>query len=321
MICFSITCVLGLLLADPPIEGDLRLIQTLIDGQQSNVSLMTRGSLRASYREWGTGLTERRLFVRVAWRDARAFWEFDLNSDLPPEAPEKPGQHTPHYGRMVFNGGRYVKYIPGSRPPGRVTIFAPADYGDHSPDHINLDQRPSERWTRCQGLRLWAELLGPHPGFPSSDVVKWVITQNGTKITSVRHDMDSEVGKGRAAFVASLDFAGNVIETKYENKVFSSEGRLTWHKDPMGRVYLEREWTRTQSAGRTKYSELVISDVQLDMDIPEDQFDMRSLLIRNGAVVNDLIEKRRYTYGGRVVDQQALDALSEQIQQRGFARP
>lgn len=308
-------------LLEPPVEGDLRLVQAALDAQQANLASMTCGELRATYREWGDGMTESRMSLRTVWQDNKMFWEFDLTSALPPAHASKAKDYTPHYGRMIFNGEFYVKYVPRGRTAGEVTIFTQADYREKSPSYVHFDQRPVVRWAKCRGLRTWKELLGPHPSFPSDNIQKWVIKQSGRNVVSERHNYDSESGAGKAVWLCSLDFAGNVIEGKYTSKDFNEETRLTWRKDADGKVILERDWCRTQTSDGTLQRELSISDFRLNPPIKPGQFEMSALLIRNGAAVNDLIQRRRYTFGGRTVDQSSLDALSEQVKSRGFSKP
>lgn len=310
--------------SQPPVEGDQRLVQLVLDAQEANLASFSSGDLRALIRLQYSGgriASSEQLSIRLIWSGEKAFWEGDFHLVPNRNAPEKEWP-KPMPFRMVFDGSEYTKYLPAGVAPGDVTIFAPADFHNRAPMHVWLDQRPSQSWSKSPGgVRPWAQLLGPHPKLPSAEIEKWVIRQDGERVISERHNKHKEGDRSVATIVASLDFAGNVIETNFRSKRESANLKFEWRRDEAGRVILNRVTWQETSADIARKGELVISDFQVDPIIAADQFETKALMIRNGATVEDLIRKRKYTYAGRLVDQKSLDGLGKKVGAEGLGAP
>ena len=308
-ICFQLTC-----LADGPVvEGDLKLVQVLLDAQQANLSRFDSGDLRATYRAWGRDAPTTSINVRLIWSGEKAYWDFDLDGRDRQEAPSKT-RLIPVYGRMIFDGMEYTKYV-----TPEVQIFSQADFPKLVALHYYIDLRPSVRWTTVsRSTRTWAELLGPHPKFPSDNIEKWVIQQKGDEVIIERHDRFKDGSTGLSRRVASLALAGNVVATTYRSKNEESDYNYTWRKDPQGRVILERERSREKHGDKKpSEAELVVTDFHVQPYIAPSQFELSALKIPKGAIVEDKIRNRRYTFDGRKVDQKTLDSLSKEAGTKG----
>jgi hypothetical protein len=115
--------------------------------------------------------------------------------------------------------------------------------------------------------------------------------------------------------VASLDFAGNVTHASHRSKSLTSESKYEWKKDAAGRVILARAWSKNiyHDPTETVERELVVTSLHVSPAIAPNQFDVAALQIRKGSLVEDRVRNRRYTFEGRKVSQDALDALSKEI--------
>lgn len=309
--------VLTFLAADPEIEGDTELLQVLLQAQQANLDSLRVGEVRATQKTKSKSSSQGAhvVSVHVVWQDDKAYWEFDVKHDQF-DTEGKKIDETPMYGRMVFTGTNYALYWPALRGSGQLVIFADPDLAATVPHLEKIDVRPSVRWARLQGIRPWAEILSPHSNLPGQRLEKWTIEAQRKLVTIGRQDRKDEGEMGVSRSVLSLEFAGQVLEHTYKSSKFQKRCKCSWKKDEAGRVILEKEWICTEWPDRTSEQELVIRDFEPNPTIRPGQFELGALQVRRGAVVDDRIQGKRYTYGGRNVDQQILDSLSKQVQER-----
>lgn len=299
----------------PPVEGDLNLVRVLLDAQQANLDRFSSGELRARFEQWGLSAPGAEsptltMHVRLVWSGEKAYWEFDQDVRERKDIGNK--DLLPVYGRIVFDGREYAKHVAGD-----VQLFTNADFEKVGLEWDNLDLRPTGRWTKPRGRgRPWAELLGPHPNFPSDAVQKWVFKQDGDRVLIERHDRYKDGTEGLTRIVTSLDLAGNVVEVTYRGSQ-SRDYKYVWRKDGASRVILERETIRVKyEDGSTVESELTVMDFQVRDTVPSAQFEIAALQIPTGTWVHDRIRNRRYRFEGLKVDQKTLDNLAEELKAR-----
>jgi hypothetical protein len=304
----------------PAIEGDVALVQILRDAQRANIDALETGSLRARVIAKTSKTAPIRVAVSLVWSGDRAYWEFDERQEVPRKTDPSHLEPMIRRCRMTFDGSEFSLYLMSQGSPGRVVIFSDADFHNTVPSYMHVDQRPSRRWTKLgSGGRPWAELLGPHPNF-KQPVRKWLIQQlSGGRVLVERHDDDE--GAGISRITASLELAGNVIETSYKSASQSHESSHTWRKSSEGVVLLDRELHKSDFGGITSETELVVESVDLQPVIAPNQFEFGALKVRDGATVDDKIRRRRYTHAGRVVNQELLEGIARTLRESGFAAP
>jgi len=295
---------------DPVIEGDLALIDLIRSAQESNLSQFPRGEMRVERRTIlnpGSRKIER---ILERWEDDKAYWEF---SEVFQREEGEPGVYS---GRMIRNGLTYTLYRHAGHFPGDVLVCTDADFHGRAP--LDLEVRPDYSWARAVESRRWEELLGPHPKMPNV-ARKWKIDHGRDDSVSIkRYDHQ---GNGTLTITASLQFSGHVIHTEYNGEEQVSERTIEWRLDDRGRTVLSRDSSIDKHVlpKRTSERTLIVHSLDTEVEFAPEQFTDVALNIRRGAVVEDRLRQRVYTFGGRSVDQAILDRLANRIASEGFA--
>ena len=218
------------ILATPPIEGDLKLLDLMKDAQRGKEGLYPHGEFFVLIEHGAVGAKRPLLQTEGLFRwdgEKARFSGLQRGFKPPPGVIDENYLHEFPIDQIIddhMNAG-YVS----STNLVRVDPYPQVGGGPLFP------QRPDQEWFRF-GPRPIIEVLGPHPNFPLDKVKSFKIERSGDDLVSLtRFDVDGF----ECRVVASLKADGNIVEISGKQKSGAWDiDKYRWKRDEKGRLYL-----------------------------------------------------------------------------------
>lgn len=308
--------------AEAPVEGDIALLQVLLDAQVTGSSRHQRGRMEF-------GITERRwgLMVRegeFVWDGPLHYWRFS-GEDTPAQEERKPQVYEDV--EIIFEPGRLTTHNP-------LTPF------------VTQTERP-------KSVREPLEFMFATPagwrqiGILPKSFEKWLDWRQATVPYVVRREPDDIVSVERTGagglhsrVLASLQAGGNIISYRMEMGDETGEyadlfkGKFDWSPDGSGGWYpteIVHEQCHADDPETPYWSyRLEVLAFETDPVIPPDRFELTSLNIAPGTPATFINQsgqtERRWRYGGPANpdgkhSREELDRLGRKLRGDGFADP
>ena len=321
LLALTVLPLLGSPAAAAPVEGDVQGLELLQAAQATNRALFARGEMVV---EISDALSKQSATARIIWDGARTYRDYAYTDVI--QERRGPRMHT-RRARMIELPGVLLWYSPKARlAQKRVSRRQGSGY----PKLLEL--RPDQAWFRMEAMvgsdkSRWETLLDPQAA--PETVTKFVVKKEGDRVIVDRHYWSGNILR----ITASLAQGGNVVsyERLLEGEVTPEtawgQGTCVWDLDSRGNWYLKSYlWQRSNTADPDKLDfdvTMQVKEFNPDPVIPRDRFEFESLDFAPGTTVEDKIGKgRTYRIGqATLVGQDLLDALAEEMKQRGFAAP
>lgn len=323
MLCFLLPLLFSLGWPGP-IQGPQDYIELLKQAQTANQSRYPSGELRflCSKRQVGQLSFFERSRVHLVWQHDKVWAEverwlhhthdFDIKRTPPTERVE-----------YIVNGLNCVEYYPAMQ-----RAFVTAVVWGSLPDEVRWSPAAHwySDWPLASGRLTWGKILSPS-SLPDTDpsAVHYTVTEQAGSIVRVLRHEDKYGGDIDMSFSLLLDGNVTAYESREPTSGYTGKGTCEWEKDARGRVFLARS-TYTDAAKRPgescsnvyKYETLHFDP---DFKPAMGRFDMASLALTNGVVVENQITGRRHRIGDRPVDsvEGQIKTLIELMRSRGFA--
>jgi hypothetical protein len=305
---------------NPVVEGDPKLLNWCADSIRANAARFETGGSycgESGSVDRRTGAFRPRLKFKVQWKKALVFVESEYHSsgrrlEGVPGKDLVDAEPIPVLTRSLFDGNKYMAYVPGPFPgAGLLRICSTDQVHQVIMAPLLHDPRPVSVWTGTnpEGSRKWEEVALPTGLIKKATRFEYI--REGSEILVKRHDSPDEPGAaaGLCTYKFSEVMSGHPLGIHYErNGVITQEKTFGWDMDGQGR-YVLRMYRRDMKDDRA-ITEYRFTD--FDPTVPDEAlFTEARLKVRQGDQVHDLRDGSRYTYKGRVVDQDTLDALSD----------
>jgi len=260
--------------------------------------------------------------VRMEW-DGESEWcdlERWLRRDQRPaldETPDEKAQYILHNGKIhAYHASAQKLFIEG------------AVWGN-LPEELRL--RPVPGWysplTLSQARLTWDRILDP-ASVPEtkSSVFDFVTRSNGPSLFEVtRRDVNTG---GSATMVFSLALEGNVVSYAVDEPIstYHADGTCVWEAAPNGGLFLkEHKLVRSFKAGEgMTVMEHAYETLSHDPTHrpAKTRFDLKSLSMPGGVLVEDRVSGRRWRTGDSNVNamESQLNDLKEHMKRRGFSQ-
>jgi hypothetical protein len=315
--------------ADPPVHGDLKLLEVLRDAQRGNESLYPHGDIRVHLEihvETPPDTTNNSVYdIHSEWNgaDLRAEIQGDMrfhnvptiSGKTPPGTkPKEDSEHRFHTLYVVSDGVVLTHFV--DQP--LATVHSTTDAGPMLEARVT----PKDWWfgnIRSEG-RPWIEMLGPHPRFPQDLIKEYdVKALDDRRVEVLRTDKNG----GTVRMISDLNLGGNVVEVESSFPSQYESRRYQWEASPSGRYLLRTCVVESVVDGdkAKKTYQLISFDPAVVPDAS--RFDTDTSRLPPGTSVADGIKNTNYRIGPpRAFPVAAsLDSLVERARSRGFASP
>jgi len=328
-VLFVASSAAGARAADPPVHGDLKLLEVLRDAQRGNERLYPHGQIRAhveTHSETPPDTTTDGVYdVHSEWNgaDLRAEIEGEMRfhkvstisgKTFPETKPKQDTQHRLHTLFVVSGGVLLTRYLDQT--------LASVDATTRAWPMLEALVTPEDWWFgKIQGEgRPWIEMLGPHPRFPQDRIKEFdVKALDDHRVEVLRTDLNG----GTVRIVADLNLGGNVVEVESSYPKQSSSTRYQWEAAPPGR-YLLRSCVKELKVNGTK-AKKTYQLISFDPTVVPDasRFDTDATHLPPGIRVADRVRNTNFRIGRRaaVPITDSLDDLADRARSRGFASP
>lgn len=310
---------------EPPIEGDVALLELMRDAQRSFQGRYPQGEMSYTVEsgvvEGGEEKLQERVQGKLVWKGTKIRFQGETRSYVLPPGVKESDLDPVHVVDMIRD--ERVMSIHWIKP-NIVRISDPAKVG---PPRFS-DLTPEKSWSGLAKETPWIHFIGPHPEKPQSEVKRYVVKRLGED----RIELVSEGLNGwRLRLVASREAEGQIVEVHLEYATSSQSyfTRYRWARDTQGRLYLAEKTIRDTYASPiqkrtiTGFKRHNITHFDPDHRITPSDFDHAALKRIAGAQIEDNISGKSYRVGKKPKDttREGLDQLIDEVKSRGFSRP
>lgn len=310
--------------ADPLVVGDALLLRQLIDVQETNQSLFTRGRMEAEFED-----NTSRVKMTAVWDGDKYYWNYNLTwFKLKPKPGETKPRVSSKVGERIYTPGKMVGLW-----RDKITYARKSTGGTRSENvERQLEVFPQDWWYKLEGKLLWTEIIDPKHAHKF--VTKYIVERKDNDRVVVKRD---HTFGGVMTVEFSLKHGGNIVRYQFDAPDVGSEmgtafwrmGEYEW-KPTDDQWYLARYSWQSSSKGDPdkvdKRGQLIVSEFDPNPDIPDDRFEFSSLTAPKGTLLQQRKGKKslktvRLGAGGeegKRVSTSRLDDLAGKAGKRGF---